>query len=94
LALGVKPIFRINEQLHLRHEFYLFLPHTNVYDLHYFSDGYLFADPSAVNEMSFVVQLDFLTASVFVNNYNFSRYRWNAGLNIGFLIFNSRLIER
>jgi hypothetical protein len=44
--------------------------------------------------MSFVVQLDFLTASVFVNNYNFSRYRWNAGLNIGFLIFNSRLIER
>lgn len=94
LALGIKPILRINEQLHLRHEFYLFLPHTNVYDLYYFSDGYLFADPSAVNEMSFVVQLDFLTASVFVNNYDFSRYRWNAGLNIGFLIFNSRLIER
>ena len=96
-AAGLKPIYKINNQLHLRLESYLFLPLRPIYfDKSRFAPVYgdYFSNVEYLNEFSIVAQFNILTASVYVNNYSFPKGNWNVGVNIGFLLFNNKFIEK
>ena len=95
-ATGLKPIYKINEQLHLRLESYVFLPVLPIYQNERFEPVYgnLFSKIDYINELSIVYHFNMLSISVYLNNYSFTAKGWNLGLNIGFLIFNDKLIEK
>jgi NTE family protein len=96
LAGGFKPIFKINNQLHIRLESYVFLPIKPIYPNTQYEAVYgdLFSNSEFINELSVVLQLGILDVSVFLNHYTFPDRNWNVGINIGYLIFNNRLIEK
>ncbi len=92
LASGLTPIWKINKTLHLRGDAYAFMP---LYAIKKGPDcrpyyGDLFKDPAFLGELSFVVQLPFLSVSLYGNYYSFPAKNWNFGLNIGYLIFNPK----
>lgn len=91
-AIGGTPILKITEQLHLRFENYIYTP------LSYFSSAFgglaASSDLVYLGELNLVMQLHFLTISAYGNYYSHPANNWNLGLNIGFLLFNDRLIER
>lgn len=92
-AIGMTPIFKFTDQLHLRFENYFYSPlsYFNVknYESSNFNDN-----PVYIGELNLVLQLNFLALSVYGNYYSKPEKDWNVGLNIGFLLFNDRLIER
>lgn len=96
IALGIKPIFKITNSLHLRNETYGFLPYqtfvrkadnTTAYSEPFTSFQYL-------SETSIVLDI-FKVASVsaFVNYYSEAASRWNFGINIGCLLFNDKFLK-
>lgn len=96
LAAGIAPIYKFNKILQLRFENYAFVSYkpimnTGSYHSEYrkkkFSDFYFF------NELSFVANLKFITAAVYVNRYTYPG-KFNMGLNIGYLLFHDRMIEK
>ncbi|MDR1610160.1 MAG: patatin-like phospholipase family protein [Candidatus Symbiothrix sp.] len=94
IAGGIIPIWKINSTFHARGDFHGFLP---IYPLLKATDkkayyGRLFTRPAYLGEVSLVAQLPFMSISVFANRYSFPRNNWNIGLNIGYLIFNSKFI--
>lgn len=95
VGVGVLPIFKINDQLHLRFENYLFQPIT----YGYYKDGYFMDDHMSIgtvylSELNMVLQFNFLTISAYGNYYSKPKNDWNVGLNLGFALFNDRFIER
>jgi NTE family protein len=96
VAGGLKPILRINNQLHLRLESYLFIPFKPIYPNRQFEPFYgdILSKMEYLNELSIVAHFNMLAISVYANKYSFPRDNWNVGTNIGFLIFNNKLIEK
>lgn len=94
-AVGLKPIYNITDQFHLRGEMYCFVPYKSIYRKDDNSAAYLrpFTSSHFIAETSAV--FNFKTASIgaFVNYYSSSASRWNFGLNIGFLLFNNKFLE-
>lgn len=95
LAGGVIPIYKLNNMIHLRGEFYGFSP---VYAIKkgpnnkpYY--GGLFEKFTYLCEGSVVFQFPFLSISFYGNRYGSPKDNWNFGLNIGFLIFGPKFIE-
>ena len=95
-SCGLKPIYKINNQLHVRLESYLFLPLRPIYPNIEFIPvhGDIFSDISFINEMSVVADFNVLSISAYINNYSFPKGNWNLGINIGFLLFKDKLIEK
>jgi NTE family protein len=95
-AAGLKPIYKINNQFHLRLESYLFLPLRPIYPNTQFQPEYgdIFSEIEYINELSIVGEFNVLAISAYVNNYSFPKHNWNLGINIGFLLFNNKLIEK
>lgn len=101
MAVGVTPIFLFSNLFHLRTEFYGFLPvetikkeiiSTEPYiDRPYY--GKFFRSFEYMGEASLVFQLPFVSVSLFANGYSYPKNNFNVGLNIGFLIFNSRFLD-
>ncbi|MHB9142299.1 MAG: patatin-like phospholipase family protein, partial [Paludibacter sp.] len=94
LAVGIKPIYHINKQLHVRTEAYWFIPYktfihqsdnTTVY-----SDA--FSSSQFMSETSLVFNFKIASAAFFAN-YSSSPGQWNLGINIGFLLFNPKFTE-
>lgn len=88
LAVGVKPIYKINDLFHLRAEGYAFQPLipikpgiNNVANY-----GRFKFDPRYIAELTAVCSLPFTTISAFVNYYSSPKASFNVGLNIGFLL--------
>jgi len=96
IASGLKPIYRINNQFHLRFENYFFLPIRPIYPNSQFQPVYgdIFSKVEYINELSIVGEFNILAISAYINNYSFPKGNWNLGLNIGFLIFNNKFIEK
>lgn len=94
-AAGVKPIYNLNKILHLRFENYLYVPYRAIQQTALFSATYdePFQRLYLISELTAVAQLKYITASVYVNWYSYPEKNWNAGLNIGYLIFHDKLIE-
>jgi NTE family protein len=95
-AGGLKPIFKINDQVHLRLESYLYFPLHPIYPNSRFTPVYgdMFTKIEYINELSAVVQFNLLAIRVYLNNYSFPAQNWNLGIDIGFLLFNDKLIEK
>ncbi len=96
LALGLKPIYRINDQIHLRGECYAFLPYQPI--LPDIDGSTLYKAPALKNirflsEASLVFDLKLISASLYANYYGSSPEKWNLGVNIGFLLFRDKFIE-
>ena len=94
VAGGIIPIYKVNQIIHLRGDFYAFAPiraikQTN-YKAYYSSP---FSKLSYMGETSLVVQLPFLSVSLYGNYYSFPKKNWNFGLNIGYVIFNPKFTE-
>ena len=93
-AGGVTPIWKINSTLHLRSDVHAFVPiypiKRNEKDKAYYGD--LFRESAYLGELSFVVQLPFMSVSLYANRYSHPRNNWNFGLNIGYLIFGPKFI--
>lgn len=94
-AVGLKPIFKISQQFHFRTEFYGFLPYRTILsDINskpYYSLP--FRSFRSLSEASLVFDFKIATASIFGNYYSAGPNRWNAGVNIGFLLFNKKFLE-
>lgn len=95
VAVGGTPIYKVNGQFHIRFENYLYAPlskfdfykpQSNLPD-EYKKFVYL-------GEVDAVLQMKMFTLSLYGNYYSYPKNDWNVGFNLGFLLYNQRLIER
>ncbi|MDR2918707.1 MAG: patatin-like phospholipase family protein [Tannerella sp.] len=101
IAGGVIPVFLINNMFHVRGEFYGFMPveeiKKEIISLSPYMDrpyyGNHFRSFEYMGEAAIVFQLPFVSVSLFANGYSYPKKNFNVGLNIGFLIFNSRFLD-
>ena len=102
-ALGVSPILKLGKFVHFRLDLYGFLPlyeikkHTEVLDNNYvmtlpyygkFLDSFKY-----MGEAAFVVHLPFTSISLYANGYSYPSNNFNFGINIGYLLFNPKLLD-
>lgn len=94
-AVGVKPIYKITDQLHFRTEAYWFVPYQAIYALPDNTAAYRkpFYSTQFMAESTLVFDFKFASAGLFVNHYSSGLSRWNFGLNIGFLLFNNKFLQ-
>lgn len=102
LAGGVIPVCKLNDVLHLRMEIYGFMPlqdirkevqevnAVNTYNARY---GDYFKTWQMMGETALVLQLPFISVSLFANCYSYPKNNYNIGLNIGYLVFDSGFFE-
>lgn len=102
LAAGISPIVKINKLLHFRTDVYLFAPiyeimkettlidEKRVYRPYY---GDFLKSVKYMGEASFVLQLPFASISLYANGYSYPDSNFNFGLNIGYLIFNPKMLD-
>ncbi|MBN2765280.1 MAG: patatin-like phospholipase family protein [Paludibacteraceae bacterium] len=95
LATGLKPIYRLNDQLHWRNELYLFMPYRSI--LRNPGNEMRYSDPLTrmefMAETALVFNFRIATASVFLNYYTNSVSPVNFGVNVGYLLFNKKFME-
>lgn len=102
-ALGVSPILKLGKFVHFRLDLYGFLPlyeikkHTEVLENNYvmtlpyygkFLDSFKY-----MGEAAFVVHLPFTSISLYANGYSYPSKNFNFGINIGYLLFNPKLLD-
>lgn len=95
LALGLLPIWSLQPNLYLRTEWYGFFPWT-IYERSANQKAvpvHKWSNIQYIAEASLVYSLPFASLSVFVNNYSYPKGNWNAGVNLGYLLFGSRFHE-
>ena len=94
-AIGLKPIYNITKELHVRGEAYLFVPYKIILptadNTAYYSVP--FTTSHFMAETSLVYNFKIASAGMFVNYYSASASQWNFGVNIGFLLFNNKFLE-
>lgn len=95
VAVGVKPIYHITRQLQLRGEAYCFLPYLEINRANNNRAFYSppFSSSHFMGETSLVFNFRVASAGVFLNYYSEAASKWNFGVNIGILLFNSKFIE-
>ncbi|MCD7977084.1 MAG: patatin-like phospholipase family protein [Tannerellaceae bacterium] len=100
-AGGVTPIFKISRLLHLRADLYCFNPlyeikasvvETPVYTAAPYYGKFLNSF-QYMGELSLVLQLPFASIGVYGNGYSHPSKNFNFGINIGYLIFNPRMLD-
>jgi NTE family protein len=91
-AVGLKPVFILSDQIHLRSEAYLFIPYQSIYrapdNTAYYSTR--FSGIQFITETALVYNFKLATAGLFLNSGSGSFY---IGFNIGILLFNSKFLE-
>ncbi|MEG1186326.1 MAG: patatin-like phospholipase family protein [Bacteroidales bacterium] len=95
VALGIKPIWKVNDLFHLRSEFYAFQPLRKIVSgVNNVAEYAPFKiRPEYIGEISAVLKFPFASVSAFVNHYSSPKNEWNFGLNIGFLINTPRFCD-
>ena len=101
VAGGLKPIFAFSNIVHLRTEFYGFLPvypiNKLVSETGSFLDrvyyGKTFDTFQYMGEVSLVLNLPFVSVGLYANGYSYPKNNFNFGLNIGYLIFNTGFVD-
>ncbi len=95
MALGIKPIYHINNQLHFRNEFYWFIPYRTLKrtsaDLPFYSGS--FQSTQFLAESSLVLTFQNVSVGMFLNYYSAGKSRLNFGINIGLLLFNDKFLD-
>ena len=101
-AAGITPLLKVNDMLHFRFDAYGFLPlrktlkvpvgaEPSVRYTAQYAD--IFKSYQYMGEAAMVLQLPFVSVSLFVNGYSYPKNNYNFGLNIGYLIFDSGFFE-
>jgi len=95
IAVGLKPIYNLTKDLHIRGEAYWFVPYKTITsaadNTAYYSAP--FHTTQFLGETSLVYNFKIASAGMFVNYYSSSVSKWNFGINIGFLLFNPKFTE-
>ncbi|MGL5016028.1 MAG: patatin-like phospholipase family protein [Bacteroidales bacterium] len=95
IAIGAIPIFKITRSLNVRSEYYGFLPIVSIAKSE--NRGPIrVKDLKKINhfgELSLVYNTPIGSISIFGNYYNYPSKNFNYGINIGFLLGNTKLIE-
>lgn len=94
-VIGLKPIYKINDQFHFRTEAYWFLPYQSLYKTSNNMAAYNkpFSTSEFLVESTLVFDFKFASAGLFANHYSSGNNQWNFGVNIGFLLFNNKFLE-
>lgn len=95
-AAGIAPIYKFNNVLHLRFENYAFVSYKPIMNTGSYHSKYRknsFSDMYFFNELTFVANFKFIAAALYVNHYKYPG-KFNFGLNIGYLLFHDRMIEK
>ena len=94
-AAGLMPIWTIRSFLHLRSEFYTFMPMDAIKrgPNQQTMISRSLSNTQFLGEISLVFHQPFVSMSIFANYLSYPKNNWNAGINIGFLMFNNRLVE-
>ena len=102
VAAGISPIWKINRLLHFRFDFYGFAP---LYEIqkrpvvinnapltaaHY---GKFLRSFECMGEAALVLNLPVVSISLYANGYSYPKSNFNVGLNIGYLIFNPKMLD-
>ncbi|WP_455628033.1 patatin-like phospholipase family protein [Parabacteroides chinchillae] len=102
VAVGVSPILKFSKLLHLRLDMYGFAP---LYEIKKrvipINDTYIgvpyygkfLHSFDYMGEAALVLQLPFLSISLYANGYSYPSKNFNVGLNIGYLIFNPKMLD-
>lgn len=94
-ALGLKPIYYLSKQLHVRTEAYWFIPYKSI--MQTTNNQATYSAPFSIShflgEATLVFNFRIASAGLFVNYYSAGMNKWNFGVNIGFLLFNNKFIE-
>lgn len=102
LALGVSPIFKFSKMLHFRLDMYGFSPlyeikkqtimmNNTERNIPYY--GKFMRNFQYIGEAALVLHLPFACISLYANGYSYPKKNFNLGLNIGYLLFNPKLID-
>ena len=102
LAAGISPVIKLSKLLHFRTDLYAFAPiyeikketsvveTRNVYTPYY---GEFLKSFNYMGEAAFVLQLPFASVSLYANGYSYPKRNFNFGLNIGYLLFNPKMLD-
>lgn len=102
LAAGISPIIKLSRLLHFRTDFYAFAPiyeikkeisvvdTKTVYTPYY---GKFLKSFNYMGEAAIVLQLPFASISFYANGYSYPSQNFNFGLNIGYLLFNPKILD-
>jgi len=102
VAAGVSPILKLSNIVHLRADVYAFAPLHEIGRenptigadaVHKPYYGGFLQSIQYMGETSLVFQLPFASIGMFVNGYSTPKQNFNFGLNIGYLIFNPKMID-
>ncbi len=95
LAVGIMPLWSTESGFQIRTEFYGFLPYQEIQrdSENKAILGKKLNSFSYLGEASLVYNLPIASIGVFANRYSFPSNNWNWGINIGFLLYNAKLIE-
>jgi NTE family protein len=103
LAAGLSPILRLSRMTHLRAGFFCFAPLQEIRkETRLTSGGLQYVSPyygeflssfKTMGEIALVIQLPFASISAYANGYSHPRDNFNVGINIGYLIFNPRMVN-
>ena len=95
-AIGLKPIYHLTKDLHVRGEAYWFVPYQTIKRTADNNTAYYtnpFYSTKFMAESSLVYNFKIASAGVFMNYYSSAASKWNFGINIGFLLFNPKFTE-
>lgn len=102
VALGISPILKFSKLLHFRLDMYGFAPlyeikkrviQTNDMYVGVPYYGKFLHSFKYMGEAAMVLQLPFISISLYANGYSYPKQNFNVGLNIGYLIFNPKMLD-
>jgi NTE family protein len=103
VAAGLSPILKLSRMTHLRADLFCFAPlqeikkstrATSTGELEYIPYyGKFMSTYKVMGELALVVQLPFASISLYANAYSHPKNNYNFGINIGYLIFNPRMLD-
>lgn len=102
LAAGISPILKFSKLLHFRLDLYGFAPLYEIKKEEIKTNDSYLAVPyygkfmnsfKYMGEAALVLQLPFASISLYANGYSYPAKNFNFGLNIGYLIFNPKMLD-
>lgn len=102
VAFGLSPIWKFSKLLHFRLDMYGFAPLYEIKKEEIWKNDAYTAIPyygkflhsfKYMGEAAIVLQLPFACISLYANGYSYPSKNFNVGLNIGYLIFNQKMLD-
>lgn len=102
VAFGLSPILKLSKIFHFRLDMYGFAPLYEIKKNEVWNNDLYASSPyygkflrafEYMGEAAFVLQLPFASISLYANGYSYPAKNFNVGLNIGYLIFNKKMLD-